>query len=103
MHTLWHICNVKYFDWDNDKNDWLKSERNISFEEVVFFIEKGGLLDRVKHPNQKKYAGQDMFVVLIEDYVYFVPFIASETDIFLKTIIPIRKATKDYFGKDGTK
>ena len=69
----------------------------------VFFIESGGLLDRVRHPNQKKYAGQEMFVVLIEDYVYLVPFIESERDIFLKTIIPSRKATKDYFGKDGAK
>lgn len=103
MHTLCYICIVKYFDWDNDKNKWLKSERNVSFEEVIFFIENGGLLDRVKHSNQKKYAGQEMFVVLIEDYVYLVPFVESETDIFLKTIIPSRKATKDYVRKDGTK
>ena len=94
---------MKYFDWDHEKSEWLKSERDISFEEVVFFIENGGLLDRIKHPNQEKYAGQEMFVVLIEDYVYLVPFVESETDIFLKTIIPSRKATKDYFGKDGTK
>lgn len=94
---------MKYFDWDNGKNERLKSERNVSFEEVVFFIEHGGLLDRVKHPNQKKYAGQEMFVVLIDEYVYLVPFVEGEEDIFLKTIIPSRKATKDYFGKDGAK
>ena len=94
---------MTYFDWDNVKNEWLKSERNVSFEEAVFFIENGGLLDRIKHPNQKKYAGQEMFVVLIEDYGYLIPFVESETDIFLKTIIPSRKATKDFFEKDGVK
>ena len=94
---------MKYFDWDNEKDKRLKSARNISFEEVVFFIEKGGLLDRVKHPNQKKYAGQEMFVVLMNDYVYLVPFIESEEEIFLKTIIPSRKATRDYLGKEEPK
>jgi uncharacterized DUF497 family protein len=92
---------MKYFNWDNEKNERLKSERNISFEEVVFFIEKGGLLDRVKHPNQKKYAGQGMFIVLMNDYVYLVQFVESEDNIFLKTIIPGRKATRDYLGKKG--
>lgn len=92
---------MKYYDWDNEKNQWLKNERKISFEDVVFFIENGGLLDRVAHPNQNKYAGQEMFVILMNDYVYLVPFVEGPDDIFLKTIIPSRKATKDYLGKDG--
>jgi uncharacterized DUF497 family protein len=79
---------VKYFSWDNEKNEWLIKERQISFEEVVFFIERGQLLDIVEHPNQEKYAGQRVFVLEINDYAYLVPFVESENEVYLKTIIP---------------
>lgn len=87
---------MKYFIWDNEKNLLLKAERNISFEEIVFHIEKGHILDIVEHPNQEKYKGQKIFVINIENYAYLVPFVESEQEIFLKTIIPSRKATKKY-------
>ena len=92
---------MKYFSWNNEKNQLLKSERNISFEEVVFHIEKQHVLDIVQHPNQERYKGQKIFIVNIDNYAYLVPFVESEREIFLKTIIPSRKATKQYLrGQD---
>jgi len=87
---------MKYFSWNEEKNELLKNDRSLSFEEVVFYIELGFLLDVLEHPNQERYKGQKIFVVQMEDYVYLVPFIESEDEIFLKTIIPSRKATKKY-------
>ena len=87
---------MKYFSWNLEKNELLKEERQISFEEVVFDIEMGFLLDVLERPNQEKYMGQKIFVVQIEEYVYLVPFIEDEQEVFLKTIIPSRKATKKY-------
>jgi hypothetical protein len=74
----------------------LKAERNISFEEVVFHIGRQDVLDIVEHPNPEKYQGQRIFIVNINDYAYLVPFVENEREIFLKTIIPSRKATKKY-------
>ena len=87
---------MKYFSWNNSKNDKLKKERKISFEEVVLNITKGKLLAVVQHSNQAKYEGQKKFIVEINNYVYLVPFVENEKEIFLKTIIPSRKATKEY-------
>lgn len=87
---------MKYFSWNNEKNQLLKSERNISFEEVVFHIEKKDLLDIVEHPHQERYKGQKIFIVNINNYAYLVPFVESEREIFLKTIIPSRRATRKY-------
>ena len=93
---------MKYFSWDNEKNQLLKTERNVSFEEVVFHIEKQHVLDIVQHPNQDKYQGQKIFIVNIDNYAYLVPFVESEREIFLKTTIPSRKATKRYLrGQDA--
>ena len=87
--------SVKYFDWDDAKNAKLRTERGIGFEEIVFHIERGDLLDILDHPNPDRYAGQRIFVVLREGYVYLVPFVEDDHTVFLKTIIPSRKATKD--------
>jgi len=81
---------VKYFAWDDAKNAKLRKERGIGFEDVVFHIERGDLLD-ILHPNPDRYAGQRIFVVRREDYVYLVPFVEDEHTVFLKTIIPGRK------------
>ncbi len=91
-----------YFSWNNEKNELLKAERNVSFEEVVFYIEKGQLLDILQHPNQQKYPGQRIFIVNINDYAYLVPSVETEREIFLKTIIPSRKATKRYLRRSET-
>ena len=100
-HTLNYDLSMKYFSWNEEKNEQLKRERNVSFEEVVFHIERGDLLDIVGHPNRERYQGQRLFIVSIDNYGYLVPFIESEEEVFLKTIIPSRKATKKYMrGKD---
>lgn len=87
---------MKYFDWDQDKNEVLKRERDISFEEVVIAIFEGRVLDDVKHPNKKRYPNQRMLVVNIDNYACLVPYVEDAKKVFLKTIIPSRKATKKY-------
>ncbi len=91
---------MKYFSWDKGKNEKLKSERGISFEEVVFYIEKGKILDIVENPNNKQYKGQRIFIIEINDYAHLVPFVETEREIILKTIIPSRKATRSYLRKE---
>ncbi len=90
---------MKYFAWSDEKNEQLKRDREISFEEVVFHIGRGDLLDVVEHPKQDKYKAQRIFIVNIEEYAYLVPFIEVEKEVFLKTIIPSRKATKTLKGR----
>jgi len=97
-HTLCYICTMKNFDWNAGKNDELRSDRNIAFEEIVFSLIRGGLLDIIEHPNPDKYPDQKVFVVDVDDYVYLVPFVETEDCVFLKTIIPSRKMTKKYLG-----
>ena len=85
------------FTFSPVKNLQLKQERNISFEEIIAAIEAGELLDVVEHPNQEKYANQRIYVVYAKEYVYLVPFVKDgEEKVFLKTIIPSRKAKKNY-------
>lgn len=92
---------VKFFDWDDAKNAKLRAERDIGFEEIVFHIERGDLLDILEHPNPARYGDQRIFVVRRGDYVYLVPFVEDEHAVFLKTIIPSRKATKEYLGEES--
>ena len=86
--------------WSAEKNKLLRAERGISFEDVVFHIMSGDVLDTFDHPNQERYRGQQIHIIAIEDYVYLVPFVESEEEVFLKTIIPSRKATKSYLGEE---
>lgn len=84
---------VKYFDWDEEKNQKLKKERDIGFEEIVVAINEGKLLVTLGHhkrPNQK------IYVVNVGSYAYMVPFVEDEEKKFLKTIYPSRKMTKKY-------
>jgi uncharacterized DUF497 family protein len=90
---------MKTYSWSPEKNEQLKQERGVSFEAVVFHIEAGDEIEILNHPNPVRYPNQKISVVLIEDYVYLVPFVESGDDVFLKTIIPSRKATKQYAGK----
>ena len=82
--------------WDNDKNEKLKKDRGVCFEQVVILMERGEVLDTIEHPNQNKYPGQKIAMVLIDYYVYLIPYIEDDDEIFLKTIIPSRKATDKY-------
>lgn len=91
---------MKHFDWNTDKNDEFRSDRNVTFEEVVFSVMRGGLLDIIEHPNTKKHPNQRIFIVDIDDYAYLVPFVETEERVFLKTVIPSRKMTKRYLGGD---
>lgn len=87
---------MKHYDWDEAKNQKLKEERDISFEEVVTALEEERVLHRGDHPNQQKYPGQKIVVLEIRNYAYIVPFVEDDEKIFFKTIIPSRKATKKY-------
>jgi hypothetical protein len=90
---------MKYFDWDDEKNELLKKTRGVSFELVELAIASGDLIDRLKHPNPEKYPNQNVFLVKIEAYIYSVPYVEDDEKIFLKTIIPNSKATKKYLGE----
>ena len=94
---------MKIFDWNEDKNRWLKNKRGVSFEQIVFCIENGKLLDVIKHPNKKKYREQRFYVVDVNNYVYIVPYVEKENVIFLKTIFPSRKYTKIYLLQEDKK
>lgn len=87
---------MKTFRWNSQKNERLKVDRGVSFEDVVLAIESGGLLEVVEHPNSRRYPNQGVYVVAIASYVYLVPHVEEPDYVFLKTIIPSRKATRDY-------
>jgi len=89
---------MAHYKWNHDKNERLKAERGIGFEQVILHIERGDLLDVVEHSNQFKYPNQRMLVVKIKNYAYLIPFVEDEEGRFLKTIIPCRKATREYLG-----
>jgi len=89
---------MKYYSWNNDRNEKLKKGRNISFEDVIYYIENEKLHAILKHKNQEKCSDQKIYVVEINNYIYLVPFVETEKEIFLKTIIPSRKATRKYLG-----
>jgi hypothetical protein len=91
---------MKTYAWNSEKNELLKKERGISFEEIVLNIQLGNELDLFEHPNQVRYPGQKILVVLVEGYAYLVPFLENGEELFLKTIIPSRKATKHYRGNN---
>jgi uncharacterized DUF497 family protein len=87
---------MNIFRWDNEKNELLKTTRGVCFEQVVLLMEKGGILDTIENTNQEKYPGQKIAVLMIDTYVYLVPYVENNEEIFLKTIIPSRKATNKY-------
>ncbi len=89
---------MPYYQWNKEKNEQLKVDRGLSFEQVVMHVEGGDLLDVYEHPNQKRYPGQQILVVRIGVYAYVVPFVESADGRFLKTVIPSRKATREYLG-----
>ena len=89
---------MKVFNWSSEKNQRLIEERGVSFEEAAYYIQAGGLLDDLVHHNSEAYPNQRIFVVVIGSYVYLVPYVEDQDQIFLKTIIPSRKFTKRYLG-----
>ena len=94
---MWIILAMENFNWNHEKKQKLKLEREVSFEEITFAIENGGLLDDIKHPSRNN---QRLFIVLLHSYIYLVPYIVEgKNSVFLKTIIPSRKANKKYSEK----
>jgi hypothetical protein len=93
---------MKSFRWPPDKNERLRVGRGVTFEQMVIAIESGGLLDVIVHPNRTKYPRQHVFIVSCDGYAYLVPFVEEVDHYFLRTIIPSRKATRDYLGQKGT-
>jgi hypothetical protein len=80
----------------SEKNERLKRERNISFEKIIFHLSQGDVWKIADHPDQENYPGQKIYFVIVQDYIYLVPHVVEKDYIFLKTIIPSRKATKMY-------
>lgn len=87
------------FNWNDEKNQQLIADRGVSFEDIVYYIQQGQLLDDLCNPNQEKYPDQRIFIVEIDSYAYLVPYVECDGEVFLKTIIPSRKATKQYIGE----
>jgi len=87
---------MKVLRWDNEKNELLTNSRGVCFEQVVILMEREDVLETIEHPNQNRYLGQKIATVRIKDYVYLVPYVQEGDEIFLKTIIPSRKATNKY-------
>ena len=91
---------MKPINWNSTKNQQLVSQRGFSFEDIVFYLQQGQLLDDIKHPNSDKYPEQRIFVINVDNYVHLVPYVENRQEIFLKTVIPSRKATKQYLGEE---
>lgn len=92
---------MKYIEWDEEKNEKLKRERGISFEQAVSAIFEGKVLGKINHPNQRQYPGQKIYIIEIGEYAYAVPYVEDADKIFLKTIFPNRKYTKQFIEKGG--
>lgn len=85
----------KLITWNEEKNQLLKMQRGISFDQILEKIETGNIVGRKVHPNKTKYPNQQIFIIQIDEYIYYVPFIETNDELFLKTIIPSRKLTKE--------
>lgn len=90
---------MKTIRWSNEKNGWLKEHIGVCFEQIVISLGKDDVLEILDHPSQEKYPDQKVAIINIEDYAYLVPYVEDEEGIFLKTIIPSRKATGKYLGR----
>jgi hypothetical protein len=89
---------MKKITWSVEKNRALKENehRSICFEDIVAALETDDYLADIAHPNVDKYPHQRMFVVLINDYVYGVPYVETADEIFLKTAFQSRRLREIY-------
>jgi len=94
------LPTMKPINWNSTKNQQLVAQRGISFEDIVFYMQQGQILDDIKHPNSDRYPEQRIFVINVDNYVHLVPYVENRQEIFLKTVIPSRKATKQYLGEE---
>jgi len=86
----------KKISWNEEKNQLLKLQRGLDFEAVLNEIEKENILGIKRHPNYDKFPNQKIFILRLNDYICYVPFVENDKEIFLKTIIPSRKLNKEY-------
>ena len=84
---------MKYLNWNSEKNELLKRERGISFEEIAYLIESGLVIGIEENP---VYLNQKMYVLVIDNYAIIVPYVENDDEIFLKTAFPSRKYTRKY-------
>jgi hypothetical protein len=84
------------YEWSSEKNEWLKKERDVSFEQIIIHLSRGDAWKVTDHPDQSNYPGQKLYFVIVDSYIYIVPYVTEKDYIFLKTVIPSRKATKMY-------
>ena len=84
------------YEWDPEKNEWLKAKRSISFEKILFHLARGDIWKVANHPDQENYPRQKIYFVIVDESIYLVPHVVEKDYIFLKTIIPSRKATRAY-------
>ena len=94
------LPTMKPINWNSTKNQQLVVRRGISFEDIVFYMQQGYLLDDIEHPDSDKYPKQRIFVINVDNFVHLVPYVEDRQEIFLKTVIPSRKATKQYLGEE---
>ena len=92
--------SIMKFEWNPEKNNWLKKERKISFEQIVYHLSQGDIWKISDHPDQNNHPGQKIYIVIVDNYIYLVPYVIGKQFTFLKTIIPSRKATKIYQKKE---
>jgi len=92
---------MKIFRWNVEKNEVLANESGVTFEEIVQKIEVGAKIIETDHPNKEKYPNQKILIVDLDGYAYLVPCVIDGNQYFLKTIIPSRKATKQYLGGEN--
>jgi len=84
---------MKYLNWDSKRNERLKREREISFEQIAYLIESGQIIGIEENPG---HSNQKMYILAIENYAFIVPYVENDNEIFLKTAFPSRKYTKRY-------
>jgi len=87
---------MREFDWNDEKNATLERTRSVCFEDVVVCIQNGDVLDVIRHPKRDRYPGQNIIVLNVGGYVWLIPYVKQKGVRFLKTIIPSRKATREY-------
>ena len=90
---------LKYL-WNEEKNKLLKETRGVGFEEVVESLAQKRIIANIPNPNKAKYPKQKIYIVIINNYTYAIPYIKNKNEIFLKTIYPSRKYQKQYNKKE---
>ncbi|KAB0681938.1 toxin [Aureimonas leprariae] len=86
-------------DWGSEKNASLRTRYGFGFERVLVALADGDLLAVRRHPNRERYAHQGQLVVEIDRYAWVVPFVEGDAGVFLKTMFPSRRATKEFLGE----